>query len=44
MNILWNKAIAAKRLYGLVHEGLWLHVGTPDAIPLAEAALKRSST
>jgi MurNAc alpha-1-phosphate uridylyltransferase len=43
MNVLWNKAIAAERLYGLVHEGLWLHVGTPDAIPLAEAALKRSA-
>ena len=41
MNILWNKAIAAKRLYGLVHDGLWLHVGTPEAIPLAEAALQR---
>lgn len=42
MNLLWNKAIAAKRLYGLVHEGLWLHVGTPEAIPLAEAALRQS--
>jgi len=41
MNILWNEAIAAKRLYGLVHEGLWLHVGTPEAIALAEAALER---
>jgi MurNAc alpha-1-phosphate uridylyltransferase len=44
MNILWNKAIAAKRLYGLVHDGLWLHVGTPEAIPLAEAALKQESS
>ncbi|MFO0993929.1 MAG: nucleotidyltransferase family protein [Hyphomicrobiales bacterium] len=41
MNVLWNNAIAARRLYGIVHEGLWLHVGTPEAIPLAEAALKR---
>ena len=24
----------------LEHLGLWLHVGTPEAIPLAEAALK----
>jgi N-acetyl-alpha-D-muramate 1-phosphate uridylyltransferase len=44
MNILWNRAIAAGRLYGLVHDGLWLHVGTPDAIPLAEAALKRTAS
>lgn len=42
MNILWNNAIAAGRLYGIKHQGHWLHVGTPDAIPKAEAYLKRS--
>ncbi len=42
MNVLWNKAIAAGRLFGLKHEGHWLHVGTPDAIPKAEAYLRRS--
>jgi MurNAc alpha-1-phosphate uridylyltransferase len=42
MNVLWNKAIAAGRLFGIKHEGHWLHVGTPDAIPKAEAYLKRS--
>jgi MurNAc alpha-1-phosphate uridylyltransferase len=40
MNRLWDRAISAGRLFGLVHRGLWLHVGTPEAIPLAEAALK----
>jgi MurNAc alpha-1-phosphate uridylyltransferase len=39
MNLLWNHAIAMGRLFGLAHDGLWLHVGTPDAIPLAEAHL-----
>jgi len=39
MNRLWDRAIAERRLYGIEHEGLWLHVGTPDAIPLAERAL-----
>jgi MurNAc alpha-1-phosphate uridylyltransferase len=39
MNILWDKAIAERRLYGIEHQGKWLHVGTPDAIPLAERAL-----
>lgn len=38
-NLLWDKAIAQERLYGIEHEGRWLHVGTPDAIPLAEKAL-----
>lgn len=40
MNTLWNRAIAQGRLFGIEHTGRWLHVGTPDAIGLAEAALK----
>lgn len=38
-NILWDRAIAADRLYGLSHGGQWFDVGTPAAIPLVEAAL-----
>lgn len=30
------------RLYGLPHEGKWLHVGTPDAIKLAEDAINEN--
>jgi MurNAc alpha-1-phosphate uridylyltransferase len=40
MNLLWDKAIAAGRLFGIEHRGRWLHVGTPEAIGLAEAALR----
>ena len=40
MNLLWDRAIAKGRLFGMEHLGRWLHVGTPEAIPLAEAALK----
>jgi len=39
MNLLWDRALKARRLFGLALNGLWLHVGTPDAIGLAEAAL-----
>ena len=39
MNLLWDRAIARNRLYGLSHWGKWLHVGTPEAIGLAEQAL-----
>ena len=39
MNILWDRAIGAGRLYGLVQEGHWLHVGTPEAIAKAEEVL-----
>lgn len=35
----WNRALERGRLYGLVHEGDWMHVGTPEAIAAAEARL-----
>ena len=41
MNLLWDRAIAKGRLFGLSHLGRWLHVGTPEAIVLAERALER---
>ncbi|MEI8145234.1 MAG: nucleotidyltransferase family protein [Alphaproteobacteria bacterium] len=41
LNALWNASLARGRLHGLVLDGLWLHVGTPDAIGEAEAALAR---
>ena len=39
LNVLFDRAIAAGRLYGHVLQGQWLHVGTPDAIAGAEARL-----
>ncbi|MDP8998010.1 MAG: nucleotidyltransferase family protein [Pseudomonadota bacterium] len=42
MNVLWNKAIAAGRLYGIEHQGHWFDVGTPEGIPAAEAGLVKS--
>lgn len=39
MNVLWNRAIANGRLFGIAHSGHWLHVGTPEAIGQAEAFL-----
>jgi MurNAc alpha-1-phosphate uridylyltransferase len=39
MNVLWDRAIAQGRLWGIMHDGLWLHVGTPAAIAEAERAL-----
>ena len=38
-NILWDRAIAAGRLYGLSHMGQWFDVGTPTSIAPTEAAL-----
>lgn len=39
LNRLWNASMEKGRLFGLVLEGLWLHVGTPGAIGEAEAAI-----
>ncbi len=38
-NLFWDRAIAAGRAFGQVHQGLWFDVGTPAAIPRTEAIL-----
>lgn len=35
----WHKALAAGRLHGLSHPGLWFHVGTPASVGKTEALL-----
>lgn len=40
MNLVWDKAAEAGRLYGLRLDGTWLHVGTPEGLREAEAALR----
>jgi len=37
-NLVWDRAIATERLFAVVHEGDWFHVGTPAAIALADDA------
>ncbi|HXK53703.1 MAG TPA: nucleotidyltransferase family protein [Hyphomicrobiales bacterium] len=44
LNILFDRAIAAGRLFGLVHEGDWMHVGTPQALRQAEEFLAATTT
>lgn len=36
VNILWDRAIEQGRLYGQRLEGMWMHVGTPQAVKDAE--------
>lgn len=38
---LWRRAAEAGRLYGLVHDGAWFTVGTPDELTVAQTALAR---
>jgi MurNAc alpha-1-phosphate uridylyltransferase len=40
-NLLWSRAIAEGRLYGVVHTGEWFEVGTPQAIAPTEEWLAR---
>ena len=44
LNVLWNRAIRAGRLYGLRLEGVWMHVGTPQAIDDAEQWIDRAAS
>jgi MurNAc alpha-1-phosphate uridylyltransferase len=43
LNRVFDAAAEAGRLFGIRLEGIWMHVGTPDAIALAEEAIRRSS-
>jgi len=43
LNLLFDRAIESGRLHGCRMNGLWLHVGTPDAIGEAEAAIAKSA-
>lgn len=38
---IFRKAAARGRLYGLVHDGRWFHVGTPDAVLQAETQMNK---
>lgn len=39
-NILWDRAIAAGRCFGAVHQGLWFDIGRPENIAMTEAILE----
>lgn len=39
LNRLWDKAESTGRLFGLIHEGAWMHVGTPEGVSAAEDVL-----
>jgi MurNAc alpha-1-phosphate uridylyltransferase len=43
LTAMFERAVHAKRLHGLRIEGVWMHVGTPEAIGEAEAAIRSSA-
>lgn len=42
LNVLYDRALEEGRLFGIVHDGRWYHVGTPDALAPVEARLRES--
>ncbi len=36
MNLFYDNAIKSKRLYGIIHDGFYLHISTPDSLSQAE--------
>jgi MurNAc alpha-1-phosphate uridylyltransferase len=43
MSPLFDRAAEAGRLHGLRLDGIWMHVGTPEAVAAAEATLLASA-
>jgi N-acetyl-alpha-D-muramate 1-phosphate uridylyltransferase len=43
LTVVFNRAAEAGRLHGLRLEGVWMHVGTPEAVAAAEAAILASA-
>jgi MurNAc alpha-1-phosphate uridylyltransferase len=43
LNVVWDRAIAAGRAFGLRMEGTWMHVGSADALAQAEQRLARAA-
>jgi MurNAc alpha-1-phosphate uridylyltransferase len=44
MNAIWDRAIAARRLVAVVHDGLWFHMTRPSDLEEAEYALAAQLT
>jgi MurNAc alpha-1-phosphate uridylyltransferase len=41
LNAVWDRAIATDRAYGVRLDGIWMHVGTPEALAQAQECWER---
>lgn len=39
MNLIYDRLLESRRIFGISHQGRWFHVGTPDSVKAAEAML-----
>ena len=37
--VLWQKSLERGRLFGAIHDGIWMHVGDPEGLKVAERRL-----
>ncbi len=42
LNKLWDASIAQNRVYGIKHRGIWMHVGTTEALSDAEDCIRQA--
>jgi MurNAc alpha-1-phosphate uridylyltransferase len=42
LNILYDRAQATRRVFGLVHDGDWLHIGTPETLTAGRVLVRRA--
>ncbi|MAH83877.1 MAG: mannose-1-phosphate guanylyltransferase [Rhodospirillaceae bacterium TMED8] len=40
LNVIYDRLLEQERLFGIVHDGEWFHIGTPDGLSEAEAYMK----
>ncbi len=40
LNLLFDRTIEHERLYGVIHDGEWFHIGTPEGLRVAEEFLQ----
>ena len=40
LNWVYDRALEADRLFGMVHDGEWFHIGTPDGLDEAESYMQ----
>jgi MurNAc alpha-1-phosphate uridylyltransferase len=43
INTVWDRAIAPGRVFGMRHDGIWMHIGSPAALAEAEAYVEHES-
>ncbi|HAI32463.1 MAG TPA: mannose-1-phosphate guanylyltransferase, partial [Thalassospira sp.] len=42
LNVVYDKALATGRCYGLVHDGGYFHIGTPEALKESEPVIAKA--